>query len=392
MLKLDDLVVDKEFEELLPVLTPEEFECLEQSVLKNGMLDPIKLWEEPGTGRYIIIDGHNRYRILKKNNISLNYLENYKIMYSDELPTREDVKRWMLEQQLGRRNLSDAEKYEIVQKFKSVFEWRAKQNQSLGGKGSSNLTKVDTRKEMAKAVGVSTGTYHKMDKIMKSNNEEVKDELRKKKISVDKAYQEISGCVKEDKKAKQENTPIRKIENIDERLNVIEDQFNHLQEEKRVLLDRRKELFEKFGVDCKLRYETYEKEGLLGYINKEARFFVEYNGKKQIYYEGYVMDKLPDDLWRKKVPEKYRADFDMLWEEVYEQIKEYEKQQQQERNKQEQKKFSDYIEKELSVSEEQKLFYKKCYRILAKSFHPDIAGGSEEDMQNLNLLKKVWGI
>lgn len=66
MLSLEDLVIDKEFEELLPVLTPEEFERLEQSVLKNGMLDPIKVWEEPNTGRYIIIDGHNRYNILKK--------------------------------------------------------------------------------------------------------------------------------------------------------------------------------------------------------------------------------------------------------------------------------------------------------------------------------------
>ena len=53
----------------------------------------------------------------------------------------------MLEQQLGRRNLSETEKYEIVQKFKSVFEKRAKQNQSLGGKGLTNLTKVDTQKD-----------------------------------------------------------------------------------------------------------------------------------------------------------------------------------------------------------------------------------------------------
>lgn len=64
----------------------------------------------------------------------MNYWENYKFMYADELPTRDDVKRWMLEQQLGRRNLSEAEKYEIVQKFKSVFEQKAKKNQSLGVK------------------------------------------------------------------------------------------------------------------------------------------------------------------------------------------------------------------------------------------------------------------
>ena len=44
MLKIDDLIIDKEFEELLPVLTPEEFVRLEQSILKDGMLDPIKVW------------------------------------------------------------------------------------------------------------------------------------------------------------------------------------------------------------------------------------------------------------------------------------------------------------------------------------------------------------
>lgn len=66
MLKLEDLVVDREFEELLPVLTPEELERLEKSVVKNGMLDLIKVWEEPDTGKYIIIDGHNRCKILKR--------------------------------------------------------------------------------------------------------------------------------------------------------------------------------------------------------------------------------------------------------------------------------------------------------------------------------------
>lgn len=189
-LNMEDLVIDKEFEELLPVLTMEEFERLEQGILQNGLLDSIKVWEEPETGRYIIIDGHNRYRILKKNGMTLNSW-NYKIIYASELKNREEVKRWMLEQQLGRRNLSETEKYEIVQKFKSVFEKRAKQNQSLGGKGLTNLTKVDTRKEMAKATGVSVGTYRKIDAVMKSGNEDLKQRLRKKQVSVDAAHKEL---------------------------------------------------------------------------------------------------------------------------------------------------------------------------------------------------------
>ena len=90
MLKIDDLIIDKEFEELLPVLTPEEFVRLEQSVLKNGMLDPIKVWEEPNTGRYIIIDGHNRYNILKKNNLGFKYCA-YFLM---ALPSGWIIRKW----------------------------------------------------------------------------------------------------------------------------------------------------------------------------------------------------------------------------------------------------------------------------------------------------------
>lgn len=69
-MNIDDLVVDKEFDELLPVLSPDELDQLEQSILTYGLMDPIKAWEEPESGRYIIIDGHNRYRILRKNNLS----------------------------------------------------------------------------------------------------------------------------------------------------------------------------------------------------------------------------------------------------------------------------------------------------------------------------------
>ena len=42
-----------------------ELEKLEKSILQYGMLDPIKIWQEPNTGEWIIIDGHNRYSILK---------------------------------------------------------------------------------------------------------------------------------------------------------------------------------------------------------------------------------------------------------------------------------------------------------------------------------------
>lgn len=249
LLKIEDLVIDKEFEELLPVLTLDEFDKLENSILKDGLLDPIKIWQDPKTEQWLIIDGHNRYNILKKNNIKLRYWCDYKILYKEELPTRGDVKQWMLDQQLGRRNLSEAERYEIIQKFKTVIKQKAKENQSSGGKGLSNLSRVNTRKEMAKVVGVSEGTYQKMEKIMESDNEELKQKLREKKISVDKAYQEINNG------KKQINTPLQQIQKIDERLDKIDRDITVLNKEKQELIRRRDLVFEVLDIPCELKYE-----------------------------------------------------------------------------------------------------------------------------------------
>ncbi len=333
---IKDLKVDKEFEELLPVLTPEESEK----------------W---------------------------HYWQDYKIM--DELKTREDVKQWMLEQQLGRRNLTETERYEIVQRFKSIFEKKAKENQSSGGKGLTNLSKVNTRKEMAKATGVSEGTYQKLDKVMQSDNEEVKQKLREKKISVDKAYQEIKNPKP---KEKESITPEQKIIEFDNRMNEIDKEISSLRTERESLMRRRSSLFESLDIPCELKYEFLEsKYGI--WSSRPCRFYIEANGHKQIFAEcGVYCDEKPDSVWIRKIPEKYKNDFIMLWQKAHREESEYANRQVEERNKEFKNTF-------MSSNEECKDFYKQCYKILAKSVHPD-EGGNVEAMQCLNQLKVMWGI
>lgn len=376
---IKDLIVDKEFEDLLPVLTPEELEKLENSILQYGMLDPIKIWQEPSTGEWIIIDGHNRYNILKKHDIEWHYWQDYKIM--DELETREDVKKWMLEQQLGRRNLSPAERYEIVQKFKSVFQKKAKENQSLGGKGSTNLPKVDTRKEMAKATGVSEGTYSKLAQVMKSDNEEVKQQLREKKISIDKAYQEI----KNPKPTEKESiTPKQKIIEFDNRMNEIDREISSLRTERESLMRRRSSLFESLDIPCELKYEFVENEDSI-WIGRNCRFYIEVDVHKQIFVECTVCcDDYPNVIWIRKLPEKYKNDFIMLWKKAHREEAEWNREQVERRN-------NDFESALMSNNEKCKDFYKQCYKTLAKSVHPD-EGGNVEAMQCLNQLKVIWGI
>lgn len=376
MLKSDELIIDKEFEELLPVLTPDESENLEQSILKNGLLDPIKIWEEPKTGRFIIIDGHNRYRILKKNNISLNYWD-YKIIYADELPTRNDVKRWMLEQQLGRRNLSDIEKYEIVQKFKSVFEQKAKQNQSLGGKGLSNLSKVNTRKQMANATGVSEGSYRKIDAVMQSDNEELKQKLRDKKISTDAAYKKLKKKELDQKPL----TPEQEIDRLDKRIDSIEKTMKMLMDEKEKLLDQRISVIGKLDVKCPVEYK-WVKSGTFFYFWK-AQFYVKSDGKKNVLGEYLVYgEEYPSNYSMEQVPEKFRSDFRMVWKKAHDEVVQLE-----------QESLDELLNNSDSVILTDKTILKKFYRVLANTYHPDNdKTGDPEMMQYVNELKNEWGI
>lgn len=390
MLKIDDLVIDKEFEELLPVLTPEEFDRLEQSVVKNGMLDPIKVWEDPDTGKYIIIDGHNRYKILKKHNIGFKYWEDYKIMYAYELPTRADVKRWMLEQQLGRRNLSEAEKYEIVQKFKNVFEQKAKKNQSLGGKGSSNLSKVDTRKEMAKATGVSEGTYRKMDVVMKSDNEDLKQKLREKKVSVDAAYKEVKSTDQKPITVKQQ------IDKLDNRVNEIDKTIELLQAEKEKIMQKRSSIFYTLDMQCHVKYRWIKGE----HTNTipcfwDCQIYIENDGNENVFGDYSVhYNEFPSDYDMKKIPEKYKDDFRMIWKKAHDEIKAL--QDEVDKKSMENAKKQDEILKnamKLIPTDEDRVILKKFYRVLANTYHPDNEKTGDADMmQYVNKLKVMWGI
>ena len=93
--------IDPAFKELIPPLSPEEYTQLEQNILSQGCRDPIALW------RGKIIDGHNRYEICTKHDIAF---ETVKLRF----PSREAVKLWILDNQLGRRNLSDAMRIKLA--------------------------------------------------------------------------------------------------------------------------------------------------------------------------------------------------------------------------------------------------------------------------------------
>jgi hypothetical protein len=78
------IIIDPEFRDLIPPLTPDEHEGLEADILRDGCLDCLKIWRT-GEGDYLI-DGHNRREICDKHGFP------YETESIPGLESREDVK------------------------------------------------------------------------------------------------------------------------------------------------------------------------------------------------------------------------------------------------------------------------------------------------------------
>lgn len=381
--------IDKELEDLLPPLSKEDYNILEHSLLNNGFKEyfgKIKIWFPDGNDNFneksvgYIVDGHNRYRICKKHNIELPYYC-YEVVYFN---SKEEVIKWMYENQLARRNLSEMDKYETVEKYSAFLNEMAKKNQSDGGKGLSNLTRINTRKEKAKMAGTSDGNYYKLDQIKKSGNKEIIEQVRHKKISVDKAYREIKNPKP---KEKESITPEQKIIEFDNRMDEIDKEISSLQTERESLMRRRTSLFESLDIPCELKYEFIESVSPID--SRDCRFYIEIDGHKQVFVECGVSFETPFAAYTSQVPEKYKNDFIMLYRKAHFEEEEHFnrtfKEWYKKHGKNNETKLTDDADKD-------KDFYKRCFRILAKSFHPDNGDGNMEDMQCLNQLKVMWGI
>ena len=86
--------VDPEFETYWPALPEEKLIILEKSILDDGLHENLVVWKEEN----ILLDGHQRLRILTKHNISFDNRIDYL-----SFPDRLHAKRWVHVTQIGRR-------------------------------------------------------------------------------------------------------------------------------------------------------------------------------------------------------------------------------------------------------------------------------------------------
>lgn len=97
ILTLSDIKINYDFENLIPKLTNDQFLRLEENMVAEGRAhDPLLFWE----GRDILLDGHNRFRILKAHP-EITWRPEYV-----NLPDEDACKEWIVKNALGQRNLT----------------------------------------------------------------------------------------------------------------------------------------------------------------------------------------------------------------------------------------------------------------------------------------------
>jgi hypothetical protein len=200
-------------------LTEEEYNNLEQSIVTEGCRDALVLWNG------YLIDGHNRYEICTKHGIEFKTIEK-------PFESRNDVRIWILQNQLSRRNLSTPDRIELALQLEEFIKQKARGNNVTNSFSkavekvqmpsptlanpvpikSQVCSPIDSREEIAKIAGVSHGTFSKYKLIKEKAPEMVIRKIKNGDISINKAYKDI----KREEKKEEEARKIKELKIVEQ--------------------------------------------------------------------------------------------------------------------------------------------------------------------------------
>lgn len=156
---LQNLSVDPEFESKIPPLREEELKQLEENILADGVvINPLIVWKG------IIVDGHNRFEILKEHpEIEYTILEK-------EFAGREEAIVWICKNQLGRRNLTPEQRRYLVGKQYEAEKLAHGGNRKIEGEqpschGDNLVSQPKTCERIAQENGVNWRSVIRSEKF-----------------------------------------------------------------------------------------------------------------------------------------------------------------------------------------------------------------------------------
>ncbi|WPP50797.1 ParB N-terminal domain-containing protein [Catalinimonas niigatensis] len=191
-IQFDDIKVKSELQNFITPLSEDSREQLEENIKLNGCLDPLTLWDKKN-GDLVLVDGHNRYQICSKHDIPFRVRI---IKFGSE----EEAKDWMINHQLGRRNLNpDQLSYFRGLKYERMKKKRGGYDKVL----SSGQSGDKTSEVLAREFNVSDRTilrdaeFAKGIEIIAKGNPQMKNDILLGRIKVKKSDVQTLAQVKD---------------------------------------------------------------------------------------------------------------------------------------------------------------------------------------------------
>jgi hypothetical protein len=201
---MKELKINPRFEKFSPKKKQDEIDKLRKSLKERGYIgSPILTWHG------YIVDGHNRYYMCKELGVQIND-DNIEEIDLGDNAEEIDAMDWMLTHQLSSKNLSTGEKLAMTEEFQKEVtlenEKKRLEGNSKGGSSNNevslqlecNLKEDDpvrkdswTDSQTAKKAGVGVGTVARYNRVMNSDDENLKEKVKSGEVTVNKAYEEV---------------------------------------------------------------------------------------------------------------------------------------------------------------------------------------------------------
>jgi hypothetical protein len=156
--ELFPLKIDTEFRNLIPAITDEQRQQLEENIVAHGgARDPLTIWLR-GDDDCVLLDGHNRYEICTKLGLPWTAVQ-------VEFGTREQAADWIDRNQLGRRNLSRQD-YKLL--LGRRYNRAKRQGERTDLTSGQNAQKSTTAEKIAREHGVDEKTVRRSAKYQRA--------------------------------------------------------------------------------------------------------------------------------------------------------------------------------------------------------------------------------
>ncbi len=219
---IKDCKIDPEFRDVVPPHSWDEAADLKASVEQFGYLSPIVVWRNE-VGEHLVLDGHARRDIWiaavtaahtersVNPDAPIGRAARWPQIVEIELPDRDAALLWVIDNQRGRRNLTDLDRIALAAKREQIVRRIAKSNQSAGGGDKKSeaaksgllvstkaISPTDSRKESAAEAGVGRTKYDDGKRILNAVADgmlspQIVDDIRSGKASISAVSKTIKG-------------------------------------------------------------------------------------------------------------------------------------------------------------------------------------------------------